>query len=100
MMDAVEVMIRGLTSALTHNPNVIRHIFRRGHVYYDDSRGIPCRREPMTSWIHGFTILNHLRRVAFDGLTGPVSFDPVTGHRSRFRLDVMAVSFDSEVRKV
>lgn len=100
MMDAVDVMVRGLTSVLTQNPDVFRHSFRRGHVYYGESRGVPCRREPMTSWTHGYTILNHLRRVKFQGLTGPVSFDPITGHRNKFRLDIIAVSFDSEVRKV
>jgi hypothetical protein len=100
MIDSVDVMIRGLTSILTHNPDVFHTTIRRGHVYYDQSRGIRCRGEPATSWIYGHTILSHLRCVQFQGLTGPIAFDVATGYRTKFNLDVMSLSFDSELKRV
>ena len=100
MIDSVEVLTRGLTSVLTQSPDVLRNSFRRGHVYYDQTRGLQCRDEHMTSWNHGHTILNHLRRIKFRGLTGPVAFDPTTGHRTKVHLDIMSLSFDSELKQV
>jgi Receptor family ligand binding region len=100
MIDSVDVMIRGLKSVLTHNPDVFRTTIRRGNVYYDQSRGMRCRGEPATSWTHGHTILSHLRRVQFPGLTGPVAFDVASGHRTKFNLDIMSMGFDSEIKRV
>jgi ionotropic glutamate receptor len=100
MMDAVDVIIHGLTSLLVDSPEVFRNTFRRGQVFNNETRGIQCRRYPPSPWIYGRHILNHLRRVKFLGLTGPVAFDPVTGHRANFVLDVMALSFNSQLKKV
>jgi len=101
MIDSVDVLTRGLTTAITQSQDVFRNSFRRGQfVYYDQTRGMQCRDEQITSWNHGHTILNHLRRIRFRGLTGPIAFDLATGHRTKFHLDIMSLSFDSELKQV
>jgi len=100
MMDAVDIIVHGLRSLLIHNPDVFRRTFRRGQVFNNETRGIQCNRDPLVPWVHGHTILSHLLSVNFTGLTGPVTFDPVTGQRSRHRLDIMELSFNAELRKV
>jgi len=100
MMDAVDIIVHGLRSLLIQNPDVFRRTFRRGQVFNNETRGIQCDRTPLVPWVHGHTIRSHLLNVNFTGITGPVTFDPVTGQRSRYRLDVMALRFDAELRKV
>lgn len=100
MMDAVDTIVHGLRSLLRLNPDVFRRTFRRGQVFNNETRGIQCDREPLVPWVHGRTILAHLHNVNFTGITGPVTFDPLTGRRSQYRLDVMALRFDAELRKV
>jgi Receptor family ligand binding region len=87
-------MIRGLTSVFKNNPDLFRNTLRRGHVYYDHTRGIQCRHDHSTHWNHGLTILSHLRRIRFQGLTGPVAFDFVNGLRTKVHLDIMSMSFE------
>ena len=100
MMDAVDVIVHGLRSLLVNQPDVFRRTFRRGQVFNNDTRGIRCDRAPLVPWVHGRAIRAHLLAVNFTGLTGPLTFDPLTGHRSRYRLDVMALRFDAELHKV
>ena len=100
MMDAVDIIVHGLRSLLMRNPDVFRRTFRRGQVFNNETRGIQCDRDPLVPWVHGRTILSHLHNVNFTGITGPVTFDPVTGQRSHYQLDVMALRFDAELRKV
>jgi len=100
MMDAVDTIVHGLRSLLMLNPDVFRRTFRRGQVFNNETRGIQCDREPLVPWVHGRTILAHLHNVNFTGITGPVTFDPLTGRRSQYRLDVMGLRFDAELRKV
>ena len=100
MMDAVDVIVHGLRSLLIHKPEVFRKSFRRGQVFNNETRGIHCDRDPIVPWVHGRTILKHLLDVNFTGVTGPLTFDPVTGQRSQYRLDVMALRYDAELRKV
>jgi len=100
MMDAVDVIVHGLRSLLLRNPDVFRRTFRRGQVFNNETRGIRCDREPVVPWVHGRVIRAHLLAVNFTGVTGPVTFDPLTGQRSGHRLDVMALRFDAELHKV
>jgi len=100
MMDAVDIIVHGLRSLLMRNPDVFKRTFRRGQVFNNETRGIQCDRDPLVPWVHGRTILTHLLNVNFSGITGPVTFDPATGQRSHYRLDVMALRFDAELRKV
>ena len=100
MLDAVDVVVHGLRSLLTLNPDVFRRSFRRGQVFNNETRGIHCDRVPLVPWVHGRTILSHLLGVNFTGTTGPVTFDPVTGQRSNYRLDLMELSFNTELHKV
>jgi len=55
---------------------------------------------PLVPWVHGHTIRAHLLAVNFTGLTGPLTFDPSTGQRAHYRLDVMALRFDDPLHKV
>jgi len=100
MMDAVDVIVHGLRSLLQRNPDVFRRTFRRGQVFNNETRGIRCEREPLVPWVHGHTIRAHLLAVNFTGLTGPLTFDPNTGQRAHYRLDVMALRFDDPLHKV
>jgi len=100
MMDAVDIIVHGLRSLLLHNPDVFRRTFRRGQVFNNETRGIQCDRDPLVPWVHGRIILSHLLGVNFTGITGPVVFNPTTGHRSHYRLDVMALRFNAELQKV
>jgi len=100
MMDAVDVIVHGLRSLLMYNPDVFRRTFRRGQVFNNETRGIQCDRDPLVPWVHGRTILAHLLSVNYTGITGPITFNPITGQRSQYRLDVMALKFNSELRKV
>ncbi|XP_050429052.1 glutamate receptor ionotropic, kainate 2-like isoform X4 [Adelges cooleyi] len=53
------------------------------------SQQISCRR--IQPWMHGFSLINYMRVVELDGLTGKMRFDNVTGNRNFFKLDVVKV---------
>jgi len=62
-IDAVAVLIRALTSLLAVEPDIFHGTFRRGQVYNNETRGIQCKSESPIPWVHGRTIMRHLKRV-------------------------------------
>lgn len=50
-------------------------------------------------WLHGSSLVNYMRQISFNGLTGPISFDQ-RGLRSDFKLDVMGMAPDIGLIKV
>lgn len=53
-----------------------------------ETREISC--EAGSSWQYGATILNYVRQVHLEGLTGYVAFDALTGFRSNVSFDVIS----------
>ncbi|KAL4107889.1 hypothetical protein QTP88_018164 [Uroleucon formosanum] len=42
-------------------------------------------------WVHGYSLINYMRVMELDGLTGKMRFDSETGNRNYFKLDVVRV---------
>ena len=61
-MDAMSVVFHGLSKMVANNSDVFRMIFRRGHVFNGENRGIPCTSPPIP-WTIGKDIMNSLKNV-------------------------------------
>ncbi|XP_025422232.1 glutamate receptor ionotropic, kainate 2-like isoform X3 [Sipha flava] len=42
-------------------------------------------------WVHGYSLINYMRVMELNGLTGKMRFDGVTGNRNYFKVDVVKV---------
>ena len=63
-VDAVSVIIHGLSSMLTDPESEIFRTFRRGQVYNNGTRGLQCRTGQPIPWVHGPAILNSFLAVS------------------------------------
>lgn len=61
-----------------------------------DVVAISC--ENGTPWTHGSSLINYMRPITFQGITGSVSFDQL-GFRSSFTLDVMTLN-EEDLQKI
>ncbi|GFN74318.1 glutamate receptor subunit protein glur5 precursor [Plakobranchus ocellatus] len=79
--------------------DVFDKTFRRGTIYNNSTKGIPCNTKPVLPWMHGEAIYNALKKVNFEGLTGHVQFDD-RGQRTNYTLDIISVTQDIGLSKI
>jgi len=58
MMDTVSVIVNGLSSMLNVSHDVLRNVFRRGNIYYNDDIGVRCKQSKVVPWPAGRVIMN------------------------------------------
>ncbi|KAK3099876.1 hypothetical protein FSP39_011081, partial [Pinctada imbricata] len=101
-VDALETIVSALDMMLQEDRFIFKKNFRRLKMFNFNgnitTRGIPCSKvtnldPPPQPWQHGQEILQALKSVMFNGLTGPVSFDE-KGYRKDFELLVSTVGID------
>jgi hypothetical protein len=62
-VDALSVIVHGISTLMEDPESELSRTFRRGVVYNDGMRGIQCRADPPVPWVHGADILKSLLAV-------------------------------------
>ena len=62
-MDAMSSIVHGLSNMVNRDQDVFRNIFRRGHVYNNNTRGIACTNPP-SYWLLGKDIMTSFKNVS------------------------------------
>ncbi|GIY84127.1 glutamate receptor 1, partial [Caerostris extrusa] len=60
--DGTKVILDAYSRLLKKKPDIFRNNFRRGEVYNNGTKGIDCRKLPVTPWEHGDKISHYLRK--------------------------------------
>ncbi|XP_050427756.1 glutamate receptor ionotropic, kainate 2-like isoform X3 [Adelges cooleyi] len=60
---------------------------------------LQCQNAPFTSWSKGFELINYMKVLEMDGLSGSMRTDPKTGHRSYFTLEMVELT-DNGFKKI
>ncbi|ESO10868.1 hypothetical protein HELRODRAFT_72038 [Helobdella robusta] len=95
-MDTFAVIVSALRNLFASNLTFYKDTFRKNEIFGISS----CRLEPPSKpWELGRVVTDALKQVSLNGYTGPVSFNS-QGHRVNFRLDVLEMTFNSDVTKV
>ncbi|XP_045204260.2 glutamate receptor 3-like [Mercenaria mercenaria] len=99
-VDAIAVIERALKGMVTENSKIFQSTFRRKEVYNNNrTKGIPCTTHPPIPWMHGAAIMEQIKRLDFEGLTGRINFDS-EGYRRDYKLDVYTVGLDTGPTKI
>ncbi|XP_064637985.1 glutamate receptor 3-like isoform X2 [Lineus longissimus] len=99
IVDSIHAVVWSLLSIKQHKePHLFRKTFRRGQVYNNGTRGIPCKEDPVP-WQHGQLLMEELKKVSFPGLSGKVAFNRY-GYRSGFNLDLLTLVEKRGLKKV
>ncbi|XP_067664022.1 glutamate receptor 2-like isoform X1 [Haliotis asinina] len=100
LVDAVYLLGQAIYSMMQNDSEVFRYNFRRGDLYtYNDTKGIPCDKNPPVPWMHGEEILHRIKQMQPVGLSGVLSFDR-KGFRQDYSLGVYSVSLDNGPSKI
>lgn len=98
LVDAASLLRETIHTMLKNDSTVFRSTFRRAKVYnYDLTQGIPCTGNK--PWMHGLNIMENLKKVTIQGLTGDVHIDR-HGHRHNHSIGVYRVGFKESPRKI
>ncbi|KAL3878192.1 hypothetical protein ACJMK2_030560, partial [Sinanodonta woodiana] len=98
--DVIDVITRTLRNMVAENPKIFRSTFRRKEVYnYNRTQGIPCNTKPPMPWMHGNAIMEKIKELDFEGLTGRIRFDE-NGFRKDYELSVFTVGLDTGPIKI
>ncbi|GFO45439.1 glutamate receptor [Plakobranchus ocellatus] len=98
-VDMVQAISSALDDMVARKSDVFDKTFRRGTIYNNSTKGIPCNTKPVLPWMHGEAIYNALKKVNFEGLTGHVQFDD-RGQRTNYTLDIISVTQDIGLSKI
>ncbi|KAK3606415.1 hypothetical protein CHS0354_042068 [Potamilus streckersoni] len=99
-VDVIDVITRSLRNMVAENPKIFQSTFRRKEVYnYNRTQGIPCNTKPPVPWMHGNTIMDEIKELDFEGLTGRIRFDE-NGFRKDYELNVFTVGLDTGPFKI
>ncbi|XP_022163767.1 glutamate receptor ionotropic, kainate 2-like [Myzus persicae] len=60
---------------------------------------LQCKNSPFIPWSNGFKLINFMRVIETEGLTGLLRFDNKTGHRSYFTLEMVEL-VDTGFKKI
>ncbi|VVC31583.1 Ionotropic glutamate receptor, L-glutamate and glycine-binding domain,Receptor, ligand binding [Cinara cedri] len=63
------------------------------------TESLQCLNSPFTSWSNGFKLINFMRVIETDGLSGILRFNNKTGHRSYFTLEMVEL-VDTGFKKI
>ncbi|GFQ93706.1 glutamate receptor 1 [Trichonephila clavata] len=97
--DGTKVILDAYSRLLKKKPDIFRNNFRRGEVYNNGTKGIDCRKLPVTPWEHGDKITHCLRKTDIRGITGNISFSD-RGYRKNFSIDVMEMTINTDMAKI
>ncbi|GFY60999.1 glutamate receptor 1 [Trichonephila inaurata madagascariensis] len=97
--DGTKVILDAYSRLLKKKPDIFRNNFRRGEVYNNGTKGIDCRKLPVTPWEHGDKITHYLRKTDIRGITGNISFSD-RGYRKNFSIDVMEMTINTDMAKI
>ncbi|KAG8202102.1 hypothetical protein JTE90_010464 [Oedothorax gibbosus] len=97
--DGTKVILDAYSRLLKKKPDIFRNNFRRGEVYNNGTRGIDCRKIPVTPWEHGDKITHYLRKTDIRGITGDISFNE-KGYRKNFTIDVIEMTINTDMTKI
>ncbi|XP_052245576.1 glutamate receptor 2-like [Dreissena polymorpha] len=99
-VDAIHVISQALRGMVKSNSKIFQSTFRRGMVYnYNRTKGIPCTTQPPVPWMHGEAIMEQIKMLDFEGLTGRIKFNE-DGFRTDYKMDVYTVGLDSGPLKI
>ncbi|XP_053398486.1 glutamate receptor 2-like [Mercenaria mercenaria] len=102
--DAVQVIHKTLAQLISNSTKIFKHTFRRGHVYnYNRTKGVPCESDdplmPLVPWMHGEAIMDGMKKLHFDGVTGNIEFNEY-GFRRNYKFDVYNVGLNNGPNKI
>ncbi|CAL1261784.1 unnamed protein product [Larinioides sclopetarius] len=97
--DGTKVILDAYSRLLKKRPDIFRNNFRRGEVYNNGTKGIDCRKLPVTPWEHGDKITHYIRKTDIRGITGNISFDD-RGYRKNFTVDVIEMTMNTDMTKI
>ncbi|XP_071044207.1 glutamate receptor 1 isoform X2 [Parasteatoda tepidariorum] len=97
--DGTKVILDAYSRLLKKKPDIFRNNFRRGEVYNNGSKGIDCRKIPVTPWEHGDKISHYFRKTDIRGITGNISFND-RGYRKNFSVDVIEMTMNTDMTKI
>lgn len=98
LVDTASLLRETIHTMLKNDSTVFRSTFRRAKVYnYDLTQGIPCTGNK--PWMHGLKIMENLKKVSINGLTGDVHIDQ-DGRRQNYSIGVYRVGFKENPRKI
>ena len=63
-MDGVSVVAHGIEAILREDTDAFRGVFRRGHVYNNDTRGVHCDGEAVIPWLQGPKLMEAFKGVS------------------------------------
>jgi len=100
--DTVNLLINTFSSLMRKNVNLFVTNRRKGK-FKEVEMGVGCGdlsgKDGPNTWEHGQRILQEIKNISFEGLTGQISFDD-QGRRKNYTLDVMEMTHRSEMVQI
>ncbi|XP_074650372.1 glutamate receptor-like [Tubulanus polymorphus] len=96
--DSFQVFVRAIDKILRREPDKFRNIISRD-MNSDEQKKMKCKNKFYPIWMHGKAILQAIREVRFEGLTGLIAFNQF-GYRDEYELQVWESTHGKAFRQI